>query len=328
MDAPSNRTRANKLNWALLSPVLAVIPVFGLILAGWLVGRNGIMGPHASDGLNGFVVWLALPALLFNIIATSKWAHLWQPGFIAVFGLSGLITMTVAVAVLFFYKRRCLADAAIEGLNAGYPNVGFMGFPLVLAVLGQEALVPTTIAAVMSTGLFFTGTVILVEIGLQNGKNPFQLAWKVIRSLVRNPLVMAPICGIPFSCFEIEIPAPAQDFLRILAGAASPCALVALGLFLVNMQKIPSTKSTNTAFLVACKLLLQPALAWLTASKIVGLEPKLVQSAILLAALPAGTGSLMLASYYKREAKISSKVILLSTLLSVLSIAFVIAVFR
>lgn len=316
------------MNWALLSPVLAVIPIFGLILAGWLVGRKGIMGPHASDGLNGFVVWLALPALLFNIIATSKWANLWQPGFIGVFGLSGLITMTLAVVVLFFNGRRRLADAAIEGLNAGYPNVGFMGFPLVLAVLGQKALIPTTIAAVMSMGLFFTGTVILVEIGLQSGKNPYQLTLKVTRSLVRNPLVIAPICGIPFSFFEIEIPAPAQDFLRILAGAASPCALAALGLFLVNMQGLPSTKCTNTAFLVGCKLLLQPALAWLIASKIFGLEPTLIQSSILLAALPSGTGSLMLASYYKREAKISSQVILLSTLLSVLTISLLIAALR
>lgn len=316
------------MNWTLLSPLLIVIPIFGLIFAGLLIGAKGILGPHTSESLNGFVVWLALPALLFNIVATAKWAALWQPHFIAVFGLSGLISMALGVTVSFLNGSRCLPDAAIEGLGAGYPNVGFMGFPIALAALGQQALVPTTIAAVMSMALFFNCTMLLVEIGLQVGANPYQLTLKVIRSLGRNPLVIAPICGIPFSWFAISIPVPAQSFLHILASAATPCALVALGLNLVNMRKFRSSKPATVVFLVACKLILQPALAWLIAKLIFDLDPALIQSAVLLAALPTGTGSLMLASFYKREAKTSSEVILGSTLLSVLTVSIVIAALK
>lgn len=108
---------------SLLSSFLAVIPVFGLILAGYLAGRSRVMGPNAGDGLSRFVIWLALPALLFDIVANARLADLWRPGFIAVFGLSGLITLALAVAVSRFNGRNCLVDAVIEGSNASYPNV-------------------------------------------------------------------------------------------------------------------------------------------------------------------------------------------------------------
>ena len=77
----------------MLSALLIVIPIFALIFAGWLAGRAGVLGPHAAAEINRFVVWMALPALLFNVIANANWRDLWQPGFIAVFTLSGAFSM-------------------------------------------------------------------------------------------------------------------------------------------------------------------------------------------------------------------------------------------
>ena len=81
-----SRPRVARLN--MLATFLIVLPIFGLILAGWLARRLNILGPNATSELNQFVVYLALPALLFDIVVHAQWAELWQPGFIGAFGSS------------------------------------------------------------------------------------------------------------------------------------------------------------------------------------------------------------------------------------------------
>ena len=112
----------------MLSTLLIVLPVFALILAGWLVRKVEVMGPQSASELNRFVVYLALPALLFDITAHAKFAEIWQPGFIATFTLSCVILFGLTLA-LCWRRGRPLADAAIDALASSYANTGYMGFP-------------------------------------------------------------------------------------------------------------------------------------------------------------------------------------------------------
>src|ERR1700684_1736881 len=131
----------------MFSTLRVILPIFALVFAGWLARRIGVLGPHATTELNRFVVFLALPALLFDITAHARWTDIWQPGFIATFGLSSLLIFAATIA--FRLRRpRHLADAAIDGLNAGYANTGFVGFPLAVVALGRDAPTPTLVATV------------------------------------------------------------------------------------------------------------------------------------------------------------------------------------
>ncbi len=305
----------------MFSTLTVVLPIFALIFAGWLVRRMDVLGLQATTELNRFVVYLALPALLFDIVANARWSELWQPGFIAVFGLSclGVFALTLLIRLR---GTRHLADAAIDGLNAGYANTGFIGFPLALVALGKEALAPTLVATILTVCVLFAAAIILIEIGLQTEQRGVRLVMKVARSLLRNPLLVAPALGALVPLAGLGVPVGVETFLKLLGGAASPCALVALGLFLA--QKRPATAGSllgPTALLVAFKLLLQPALAWMLATFVFRLPPSLSHSAVLLAALPTGTGPFMLAEFYRREADVTSNVILVSTILSLVTVA-------
>ena len=83
--------------FVVLAAFLIVLPVFLLILAGWIAGRIGVLGPHATAEINRFVVWLALSALLFNVVAGADWTDLWQPGFIAAFAISAALSRALAL---------------------------------------------------------------------------------------------------------------------------------------------------------------------------------------------------------------------------------------
>jgi hypothetical protein len=304
----------------MLSTLVVVLPIFALIFAGWLVRRIGVLGPHATTELNRFVVYLALPALLFDIIAHAKWADVWQPGFIAAFGLSGALVFAVTVA--FRLRRpRHLADAAIDGLNAGYANTGFIGFPLALVALGQQAMAPTMIATIITVCAYFAVAIVLIEVGLQTETRRTQVAIKVGRSLLRNPLLLAPALGTLIPIAGLTIPAPVETFLKLLGGAASPCALVALGLFLAADRKSTGRDFASTALLAGSKLLLHPIVAWVLATRVFGLSPLLTHTAVLLSALPTGTGPFILAELYGREADVTSSVVLASTVVSILTVS-------
>jgi malonate transporter and related proteins len=304
----------------MLSTLTTVLPIFALIFAGWLVRRLGVLGPHATTELNRFVVYLALPALLFDVIAHAQWSDVWQPGFIAAFAIGVALVFALTIAVRL-RRPRHLADAAIDGLNAGYGNTGFVGFPLALVALGREALAPTLIATIITVCILFAVAIVLIETGLQTEKRRRHLFIKVGGSLLRNPLLVAPVLGAIFPLAGLAVPVPAESFLKLLGGAASPCALVALGLFLAAKRETTEQDIGSAALLVSFKLVLQPAVTWIMATAVFGLSPLLTHVAVLLAALPTGTGPFMLAEFYQREADITSNVILVSTAASVLTLS-------
>ncbi|WP_336489926.1 AEC family transporter [Methylobacterium nigriterrae] len=311
----------------MLSTLPVVLPIFALVLAGWLARRIGVLGPDATREINRFVVYLALPALLFDVLAHTHWAEIWQPGFIAVFGLSSLAVFALTVGIRL-RRGLHLADAAIDGLNAGYANTGFMGFPLALVALGPAALAPTTIAVILTVCVTFAAAIVLIEIGLQRQARRADLVAKVARSLARNPLLVAPCLGALVPLAGLEVPASAETILKLLGGAASPCALVALGLFLAEEREADAAQADTTGLLVGLKLVGHPLLAWLLARFVFDLAPTLLHTAVLMAALPTGTGPFMLAEFYRREAGVTARVVLVSTVISVVTVSGYLALKR
>ncbi len=154
---------------SMLTTLFVVLPVFALIFSGWGAFRLKILGPHAIAELNRFVVYLALPALLFDIMANTHGSELWQLGFIAVF----LLSSAIAFALPFLVRLRGkmpLADTALDGLNAAYPNTGYMGIPLSMIAFGSGVLAATTISIIITVCVTFAFAIVLIEIGLQTEK--------------------------------------------------------------------------------------------------------------------------------------------------------------
>ena len=305
----------------MLASLSAVLPVFALILVGWIAAKTKALGPAATREVNRLVVQLALPALLFDIVANASLDQIWQPNFILAFGLGCAIVFALTLFLRLRQGRR-LADAAIDSLNASYANTGFIGFPLVLAAVGDSAIGLTLVANLVTVCVLFGVALILVESGLQTGGRRRDIGLKTLSSLARNPLIIAPALGAAVLASGWTLPAPVQTFLDLLGGAASPCALIALGLFMANTPSRKGGGGTITACLLVCtKLIVHPAITWLIAGPILRLPSDMAFMAVLLAALPTRTGPFMLAEFYEREATLTSRVVLLSTILSLLTVS-------
>ena len=290
--------------------------MFLLILIGYIGGRTSKLGANASIELNRFVVWLALPAQLFNFAANSGWQTLWQPGFIAAFFLSCLIVF-ILVLLISWVRHRDLAAASFDGLSASYSNTGYMGIPLCALALGQDGLAPAIISTFIVFVMFALATV-LIEIGILSHKKPHEIVWSVIKSLCTNPLLIAPVAGLLWAYSDLTLYDPIAQVIAFLAAASTPCALVSIGLFL--MQKSTATPTQAWGISLA-KLILQPLIAWVIAAPILELPTLWISAIVILSALPTGTGPFMLAQYYKADGSVISRVVLITTLGSLLTLS-------
>ena len=292
-----------------------VLPVFALILIGYLCGRAGKLGESAAIELNRFVVWLALPAQLFNFAANSGWQSLWQPGFIVAF-FSCLIVF-VLIFLANYWKSRNLAIASFNGLSASYSNTGYMGIPLCVLALGQDGLAPAIISTFIVFVMFALATV-FIEVGLLSHKEPHEIFGSVVKSLCANPLLVAPVAGLMWASSGLIMWDSAAQVIAFLAAAATPCALVSIGLFLLQKQE---TASSQVWVISIAKLFLQPLIAWAIAGPILKLPPLWLSAIVILSALPTGTGPFMLAQYYKADGRVISRVVLITTLGSLLTLS-------
>src|SRR5690606_23656741 len=112
------------------------------------------------------------------------------------------------------------------------------GIPLSLVAFGPAVLPATTLSIIITVCITFAAAIILIETGMQTEKKPLRLVGKVSASLIRNPLLVAPALGAVLAFSGWSIPGPIETFLKMLGGAASPCALVTLGLFLALPRKL------------------------------------------------------------------------------------------
>ena len=293
-----------------------VLPVFALILIGYVCGRAGKLGESASIELNRFVVWLALPAQLFNFAANSGWQTLWQPEFITAFFLS-CISVFILVLVASYWKSRDLAAASFNSLSASYSNTGYMGIPLCLLALGQDGLAPAIISTFIVFVMFALATV-LIEIGMLSHKKHHEILLSVLKSLCTNPLLIAPVLGLLWASSNFTLYDPIAQVISFLAAAATPCALVSIGLFLLQKSK---TEVKQAWGISAVKLMIQPIVAWVIAGPIMGLPPLWLSAIVILSALPTGTGPFMLAQYYKADGSVISRVVLMTTVGSLVTLS-------
>src|SRR5690606_26895964 len=200
---------------------------------------------------------------------------------------------------------------------------GFMGIPLCLMVLGEASLPAVIIATLLTACVLFAFSIVLIEIDLLGSPSVLRTARKVIASLLRNPLVAAPVLGLVVAAVGLPLPYAVEQFTTLLGAAASPCALITIGLFLAQGE--PTEHHGAVWRIVGLKLLLHPLLAFILVYWVFEMPPLWASTAVLVAALPVGTGPFMLAKLYDREPAITSRAILFSTVLSLITVSALVA---
>ena len=301
-----------------------VLPIFGLILCGYLVGRGRWMSEEAVKGLNTFVFYFAVPALLFRSMARG----LGPVEFSIVGAYMGavLVTFVLALGVSRLLFRTDIAERTLFGMGSIYSNTVLLGIPLIFTALGEAGGVQLMLIITVHSIMVFPLVTVLIEFGLGAGQGWRSLAVNTGRSLALNPIILSLAAGIAYGATGFTLPAPVDRFTSLLGAAAPPCALFALGASLTSFTIAGDVK--ETLGIVAMKLLVHPAIMAVMALYVFALPPLAAVVAILTAAIPSGANVFIMARHYNIYLGRSASAVLISTAVSVVTLSILLAVLK
>ena len=317
----------------MLAVLATTFPFFALVLCGWLAAERGPLPDSAIPGLNGFVLFFALPCLLFRFGRDTPVLELLNPALLGVYLASALLIVFFTIAVTRS-SRLGLKDAAFGALVASFPNSGFMGVPLIVALLGQAAAGP--VVSTILADLFVTSSlcIALAQAGTSGmaGRAAFVQALKAAGS---NPLPWAIALGAVVGTSGVTRPAPLAKVISMLGDSASPVALFTIGAVLsrsgrANRQAGRVTPPALYLPVAAIKLLLHPALVFALGAAVRWLGAPLSEAQLialtLVAALPSASNVSLLAERYGADNGRIARIILASTALAFVSFSALAAV--
>ena len=301
--------------------IQVIFPIFAISLAAyknWLTARD-------IDGISRFVFTIAIPVLLFNSIAKVELPAQFNWQFLLSYYIVALIIYGIGMWASKQWFRQSPKEQSAFGLGAAYSNTILVGLPLISAGLGDEALLPLLMLISIHSAVLFFIFLVLIERGNGTGNSSRQIAVITLKNLIRNPIIIGLLLGLAFNLLNIPIPQLIDNTLSILGRSALPCALFVLGASL-NAYKIAGHFGQAWT-IVALKLFLQPLLVWVLAFVIFNLDPLWGAVAVMVAGMPVGINTYILAQQYKVGMATLSTAILLSTLLAVFTQSVLLAIF-
>jgi len=301
-----------------MSPLIATtLPFFALVLCGYLAARQRVLAETAIPGLNGFVLFFALPCLLFRFGMNTPVLELLNPTVLGVYLIAAVLIVGLTIRATLS-ARVPMKDAAFGALVAAFPNTGFMGVPLLVALLGPAAAGP--VICTVLADLFFTSSLC---IALARGHAAEGSAFKqALKGALSNPLPWAIALGALASATGLRPPGPVDAVVKMLADAASPVALFTIGAVLWRAGQHAHSRTPVALYLPVAlvKVLLHPALVFALGRGAMALGLPLTGFQLtvltLAAALPSASNVSLLAERYGADNGRVARIIMASTVLA------------
>jgi len=321
----------------MLDVLRVTFPFFALVLCGYWAARRQMLPFEAIPGLNGFVLFFALPCMLFRFGANTPIAQLLDAGAFFMYLFCALVMVAFVVAISL-NKRFGWNDAAFGALVGAFPNTGFMGVPLLVALLGSAAAGPAIVTIVIDMVITTSLCIALSRLDGAGQQGVSQAAKNALLGVVKNPMPWAILLGTVFSAFQIDLPGPVDKTVALLGDAASPVALFTIGAVLARSQKIahhaqhgPLTWQDYVP-VALIKLLLHPILVLVVGlaaiSMGVPIDAFALKVMVLVAALPSASNVAMLSERFGADNGRIARIILVSTAAAFLTFSGAVALLQ
>lgn len=292
------------------------MPFFGLILLGVFAARRWQGGEQGLAWLNIFLVYFALPALIFLVVSEAPFEELVNWPFVTATTSVTFVAFVIVMVLSRMLFRTEFKTAVLQGTSGSYGNVGYMGLPLAVAFFGPQAAVPAALVFCFDCALQFVMTAFLVTLANEREEEAHwgAVALRIARQVGTHPFIVATVFGIIGSALEFKAPGALGTTLEMLMKAAGPTALFALGVS-VGMRRFAGV-GPDLILVAAMKVLVQPVLAFFVVSMVPGTPPMWLHVAVMMAALPTASNAFILAHQYKAYVEGASTAVIVTTALS------------
>lgn len=291
------------------------IPFFSLIFLGMGCRMIGFFDDNAAKILSRFAFFIVLPAFMFINVASNDASQILNWGFIWRYELSTLIIFISSAWLGTLFFRLTTRESGVLGLASSYPNYGYMGVPLAIMAFGPEAALPMALLLIADTIVLLA--LVAAFIAPRQG-NPFLVGLNIVKTMISNPLLISLVFGVIFAVTGIKLPVILDNLVNIIAGAAAPTALFALG---VTLYGQPIKSAVGEIGLISIwRLIAHPILLIAIFAIFPGQDIMWVNVAILSASLPVAANVYMLAQHYNHYVGRTATSCLVSTIIATVTV--------
>lgn len=317
-----------------LSVLEVTFPFFALVLCGYLAAHRRMLPLEAIPGLNLFVLYFALPCMLYRFGANTPLAQLFDPVVAGIWLVCALLVVGLTIALTLTERIRW-NDASFGALVAAFPNTGFMGVPLLVALLGTQAAGPTILTIAVDMIVTTSLCIALSRLDAAGTHGAAAAVRGALRGVMANPMAWAILLGGAASAASFVLPGPLDKTVNLLADAASPVALFTIGAVLARSQLLVASRQTDAAQsstspfagdvvpIAVIKLVLHPLLVYFIGSMAMRLGVPLADFAltvmVLMAALPSASNVVLLSERFGADTGRIAGIILVTTTVAFLS---------
>lgn len=287
--------------------VLTGFLVIGIaIVVGYVLGRVGVLGPHARHVLSRLAFFVLSPFLLFTVLAGADVQTLFS-ALLPVSAIAAVVVISVQALLARLLWRRTASETVISSLTAGQVNSNNIGIPLSLYMLGSAAFPAPVILMQL---LVMTPVTLAILDSATPGERSLG---RILVRTATNPIIIGSVLGTLVSVSGIELPAAVIEPVLLIANACVPVLLISYGISL-HGQRVLGVAGHRTEVVVATvlKLVVMPAVAWGTAL-LFGMTAQETLVVTVLAALPTAQNVFAYAQRYDVGEAVSRDVILLTT---------------
>ncbi len=321
-------------NTRVLEILKVTFPFFALVLCGYLAARRRMLPLDAIGGLNTFLLFFALPCMLYRFGSTTPVARLFDFAVLVVWLPCALVM--VAATVGFSRNTRIRwNDASFGALVAAFPNTGFMGVPLLVALLGPRAAGPVIATILIDLVVTSSLCIALSRLDVAGQGGATLAARRALQGVAMNPMPWSILLGGLASAWGLVLWAPVAGTIALLADAASPVALFTIGAVLARSQMVAAGGHQapmpwrDFVPVALAKLLVHPLLvagaAWGARALGLPLDPFAAAILVLVAALPSASNVSVLAERFGADTGRIARIILLTTAAAFLTFSAAVA---
>lgn len=204
-----------------MSVILEVVaPVFGVMVLGFVAARLHWFDERAIGGLVRFVVFFAIPALLFRSLAMVELPVQIEWAFLLSFYVGSLAVYALGMITARYLYGWPAAVQAIFGMSAGFSNTVLIGIPVLLTAYGPDASLPVFLLVALHSPLLMPLTVALIQVTGRQSTDVFARLRAASGDLLRTPIITSVLAGLALNLLGLSLPTPIDRAAGLLAAAA------------------------------------------------------------------------------------------------------------
>ncbi len=303
-----------------------IVPVFGMVLVGFAIGRTKLLSPEGLRGLVNVTFYALFPSLLFRSMATVRLDAL-DPGILLVF-FGAVLLLYLLLLLLGRALGMSLGDQSIFALSGTFSNGVGIGIPFISYAFGPKGLVPLLMIISIHSLILLTLSSFIMEVAAQGAASRrfiHRMGGAVV-TMLKHPVLPPIFAGLLWSWATshvpgIELPIVLDRILQALATAAPPCGLIMAGASLAHVGLKGHWREAALASVF--KLAVLPAMVWLMGRYVFPLDPVWLAVATLNSALPAGANVYLVAQLYGVGVGRATNAVVISTAVSVFTLSAV-----